>query len=243
MRPDVERGARLEGTPAPGGRRRQADRSRRLIVRGLALGPVLLATLVGRPSVVWSALRQESDGPDDVGPAADEPRSLLEDGRLTVATRRGGSPSLGVAVARVLPLPDREEIADFALLADARFDRADGPAALTARFRYRPEAGGGTGYLFSVDPFAAQVRLARFDEGQQDELVSWRSSPAAGFGHETVQLALRAVGPSIAVALGDTEVIRVTDDRYPSGLVALGAVTWSGPVDASFENVRLTPAS
>ena len=184
---------------------------------------------------------QQSPGPSDDGPPG-ESGTAFADGRYTIATRRGGTPNAGVAVARGLHLPDGDEVADFTLAADVRFERGGGPAAATVRFRYRPEAGGGTGYLLSIDPFAAQVRLAAFDEGRQDNLVPWTTHPAAGAGPGAMHLLLEVSGPTIAVSLDGQEVLRTVDDRFASGLIAVGAVTWSEPVTVTFENVALTVA-
>ena len=182
---------------------------------------------------------EQPPGPSDDGPL-DEDATAFADGRYTLTTRRGGTPELGVAVARGLHLPEAGGLADFTLSADVRFERGGGPAAATVRFRYQPEAGGGSGYLLSIDPFAAQVRLAAFEEGRQEILAPWATHPAAGVGAGTMRLRLEAAGPTIAVSLNGEEVLRTADDRFASGLVAVGAVTWSEPVTVTFENVAIT---
>jgi hypothetical protein len=173
--------------------------------------------------------------------AADRPDA--DSAGYSLATPRGGSPSTGVAVSRGLRMPDGGELGDFTLAADVRFERANGPAAFTARFRYQAEAGGGTGYLLSVDPFASQVRLSAFDSGRRRDLKPWAVHPAAGAGSATMRLVIRAIGPDLAIHLDGQEVVRVADDRYGSGLVALGAVTWSEPIAVTFENILVTTPS
>ena len=162
------------------------------------------------------------------------------EGRYILKTPRGGSPEAGLALARSLRTSPETDLADFALVADVRFEQADGPAAATVRFRYQPEAGGGTGYLLSVDPFNGEVSLSTFDEGQRRLLVPPRMHPLAKVEHGTMRLAIRATGPNLSVSIDGQEVLSLVDDRYNSGLVALGVVTWSGPVMATFDNVLVT---
>ncbi len=113
---------------------------------------------------------------------------------------------------------------------------------VTIRFRYTPEAGGGSGYLLSIDPFAGQVRLVRFEEGRQYALVPWTGHPAAVTAAAPLHVDLTACGSEVAVALNGDEVLRTTDGWFDRGTIALGAVTWSEPVSVTFENVSLTLA-
>jgi hypothetical protein len=166
------------------------------------------------------------------------------EGRYPLRTPRGGSPDAGLAVARGLRTSPETDLTDFALVADIRFDQADGPAAATVRFRYQPEAGGGTGYLLSVDPFSGEVSLSTFDEGQRRLLAPPRMHPLAKVERGSMRLAIRATGPDLSVSIDGQEILSLADDRYTSGQVALGVVTWSGPVTATFDNVLVTvPAS
>ncbi len=174
----------------------------------------------------------------------EQDRTTYTDGRYTVTTRRGGTPDTGVAVARGLHLPESTggTVADFRLTTDVHFDGGGGPAAVTIRFRYTPEAGGGSGYLLSIDPFAGQVRLVRFEEGRQYALVPWTGHPAAATAAAPLHVDLTACGSEVAVALNGDEVLRTTDGWFDRGTIALGAVTWSEPVSVTFENVSLTVA-
>ncbi len=177
---------------------------------------------------------------DDAPGAGGESATTLANGQYTVQTLRGGSPGAGVAVARALTLADGPEVADFTLVADARFEQAEGSVAIQARFRYRPEAGGGSGYIVSYEPFEGRLRLAAFEEGRQQPLTEWVSHPAARSGFDTSRLMVRAVGPTIVVAVNGEELIREEDTRYTSGSVIIGAVTWSAPATATFDNVLVT---
>ena len=162
------------------------------------------------------------------------------EGRYMLRTPRGAPAGAGLTLARGLRTSPETDLADFALVADVRFDEADGPAAATVRFRYQPEAGGGTGYLASVDPFSGEVALETFDEGQRTLLAPPTMHPLAKVQYGALRLAIRAVGPSLTVSIDGQEIVRVTDDRFAGGLVALGVVTWSGPVTATFDNVLVT---
>ena len=162
------------------------------------------------------------------------------EGRYTLPTARGGSPNAGLALARGLRTSPETDLADFALVADVRFDQADGPAAVTVRFRYQPEAGGGTGYLVSVDPFSGEVSLSTFDEGQRRLLAPPTTHPLARVERGTMRLAIRATGPDLSIRIDGQEILSLSDEHYASGLVALGVVTWSGPVTATFDNVLVT---
>ena len=189
-------------------------------------GPVPRAVTLVHPSV-------ESNAP---GGAVE--------GRYTLQTVRGGSPSAGLTLARGLRTSPEIDLADFTLVTDVRFDQADGPAAATVRFRYQPEAGGGTGYLVSVDPFSGEVSFEAFDEAQRRRLAPPTMHPLAKVERGSMRLAIRAVGPTMTVSIDGQEILSVADERFASGLVALGVVTWSGPVTATFENVLVTvPAS
>jgi hypothetical protein len=166
------------------------------------------------------------------------------EGRFAFRTPRGGSPTAGLALARGVRTVPETELADFALVADVRFEQADGPAAATVRFRYQPEAGGGTGYLASVDPFSGEVGLDTFDEGQRTQIVAPTMHPLAKAGTGTLRLSVRANGPRLSIAIDGQDVLSVEDARFERGSIVLGVVTWSGPVAATFDNVLLTvPAS
>jgi hypothetical protein len=91
----------------------------------------------------------------------------LSDERRLIRVPRGGTPAGGVAAGRILGAPPDGIFSNFTLVTDVQFEQVVGPSALTIRFRYEPEAGGGTGYLLSMDPFGGTVSLDSFEEGQR----------------------------------------------------------------------------
>jgi len=194
---------------------------------------VLLLALVA--GACWPADGRAAERDD---PIVDDVAPILDGGRYVLSTQRGGTPSLGVAVARGLALDGSDELADFTLATNVSFERIQGPAAATVRFRYQPEAGGGTGYLVSVDPFGARARLEVFDEGRREPLTPWTILPRTAAA--PMRLALSAIGAEIGVSVDEQEILRVVDDRFRSGRIALGVVTWSEPVTATFDNVAVT---
>ncbi|MFN8635670.1 MAG: hypothetical protein U0893_17620 [Chloroflexota bacterium] len=160
--------------------------------------------------------------------------------RYTARTPRGGTPAGAVAVARALRAPPEGEVGDFTLVADVRFEQIQGPSAFTVRFRYEPEAGGGTGYVLSVDPFGGTATLDSFDEGQRKSIVAHVPLPVVPSPDVANRLMLRATGSSIEVTLDGQPVLEATDGRYPRGLIAIGSVTWSDPVAVTFDHVQVT---
>jgi hypothetical protein len=173
------------------------------------------------------------------------PQALVDgDGAMTgerqvVRTPRGGTPEGGVAVARALRGPPEGEVGDFTLVADVQFEQIVGPSALTIRFRYEPEAGGGTGYVLSIDPFGGTATLDGFDEGQRKAIVGHVPLPVVPDEQGPRRLVLQAVGPKITVSLDGQTVLESSDGRYPRGLVAVGAVTWSDPVAVTFDHIQV----
>ena len=132
---------------------------------------------------------------------------------------------------------------DFVLVADVQFEQIVGPSALTVRFRYEPEAGGGTGYLLSVDPFGGTVSLDSFEEGQRRPIVAHRPLPTMPTSDAPNRLILRAEGSTIAVKLDGEQILEATDARYAHGLIAVGVVTWSEPVAVTFDHLLVTTAA
>ena len=164
--------------------------------------------------------------------------------RQVIRTPRGGTPEGGVALARALGAPPAAEVSDFTLVADVDFGHIVGPSALTVRFRYEPEAGGGSGYLFLLDPFAGEAYLDSFEEGQRHSVVPRTRMPLDMMPSTPRRLVLRASGSEIVATLDGQELLRATDGHYARGLVAVGAVTWSEPVVATFDHLLvLTPGS
>jgi hypothetical protein len=166
--------------------------------------------------------------------------SSVAGGRYRVSGPRGGSPELGVAFERLLSPSAGPGISDFTFVADARFEQPVSDAAITVRFRYTPEAGGGGGYFLAVKPFLGQFRVSTFEEGRREGVVPWTAHPAARGGTEPMRIVIRAVGPTITVHLNGEQVIQIDDDRYTDGLISIGTVTWSEAVTVTFDNVLVT---
>jgi hypothetical protein len=145
-----------------------------------------------------------------------------------------------VAVARALRSPPEGEVDDFTMVADVQFEQILGPSALTVRFRYEPEAGGGTGYLLSVDPFGGTATLDSFDEGQRKPIVGHAPLPVMPTPDGPNRLIVKAEGASIQVTLDGQPVLSATDERFPRGLIVVGAVTWSDPVAVTFDHIQVT---
>jgi len=180
------------------------------------------------------------DAPDQT---STQTATSLVQGKYTVQTRQSGTPEGGVAVARVLILDSEAEADDFTLVADARIERATGSAAIQVRFRYRPEAGGGTGYILTVEPFEGRARLIDFDEGRQQPITGWVARPSLQANFDTFRLMIHAVGPLIVVRVNSEELFQIEDARYAAGVLTVGVVTFSAPVAASFDNVIVTAPS
>jgi len=180
---------------------------------------------VGRP--VWPPLLSQSDGP-------------LTGERQVVRTPRGGTPQAGVAVARALGSPPDGMVSDFTFVSDVEFEQIVGPSALTVRFRYEPEAGGGTGYVMSLDPFGGVVSLDSFEEGQRRPIVTHRPLPMMPTSDQPNRLILKANGPNITATLDGQPILEATDSRFQHGLIAVGVVTWSDPVAVTFDHVQVT---
>jgi hypothetical protein len=166
--------------------------------------------------------------------------AALDDERRVIRVPRSGTPAAGVAAGRILSAPPDGIFGDFTLVADVTFEQIAGPAALQVRFRYEPEAGGGTGYLFSLDPFAGTATLEVFEEGQRDAIVANVPLPMMPTTDHPQRLVLSAAGPSIVVTLDGQPVIEASDGRYERGLIAIGAVTWSEPVGVLFDHVQVS---
>jgi hypothetical protein len=159
--------------------------------------------------------------------------------RQVLRTPRGGTPEGGVAVARALRGPPEGEVGDFTLVSDVQFEQIVGPSALTIRFRYEPEAGGGTGYVLSLDPFGGTAALDAFDEGQRKTIVGHVPLPVVPDEQGPRRLILQAIGPKLKVTLDGQPVLEATDERYPRGLIAVGVVTWSDPVAVTFDHIQI----
>ncbi len=84
------------------------------------------------------------------------------------------------------------------------------------------------------------MTLEAFDEGQRRLLVPPTMHPLAKVEHGSMRLGIRAVGPTLSISIEGQEILSVADERFGSGLVVLGVVTWSGPVTATFDNVLVT---
>jgi hypothetical protein len=164
----------------------------------------------------------------------------LVNGQFITQLNRGGTPEIPQIHERRLNLANRSAVGDFVLAVDARLQRATGSAAVRIRFRYQPEAGGGTGYVISLEPFDGRVRLETFDEGQRVPLTNWITHPAARSNFDTARLIVQALGESISVSVNGEQLIQVEDARFPNGYLTIGAATWSEPITATFDNVLVT---
>lgn len=186
---------------------------------------VTYATAAAQP--IWPAIFKTGDGP-------------FGNERQVVRVPRGGTPAAGVAASRILSAPPDGIFADFTMVADVRFEKIVGPSALTVRFRYEPEAGGGTGYILSVDPFGGTVTLDGFEEGQRRSIVGHAPLAILPTSEGANRLVLTADGPAIRATLDGRTIVEASDGRFSQGLVAVGAVTWSDPVAVTFEHIQVT---
>jgi hypothetical protein len=168
------------------------------------------------------------------------PGDALTGERMVVRTPRGGTPSAGLAIAQALGTPPDGAVGDFMLVAEVQFEKIVGASAMTVRFRYEPEAGGGTGYFMALDPVAGTATLDSFDEGQRTPIVSGVSLAVVPTSDAPSRLVLQANGPAITVTLDGQPVLDVADGRYSRGLIAVGAVTWSEPVAVLFDHIQVT---
>lgn len=166
--------------------------------------------------------------------------SPLNGERQTLRTPRGGTPEGAVAVARSLGAPPEAVVDDFTLATDVQFDQIGGPVALSVRFRYEPEAGGGTGYVLEIDPYAGTATLESFDAGQRRPIASRVKLPLELSTDSPARLIVKANGPSISVSLDGQSVVVVSDERFARGLIVVGAVTWSDPVGVTFDHTQVT---
>jgi hypothetical protein len=176
-------------------------------------------------------------------PGLATPDAALTGERQVLRTPRGGTPQGGVAVARALRAPPQGDVGDFELVADVQFEQIVGPSAFTVRFRYEPEAGGGTGYILEVDPFGGTALLDGFDSGERKSVVAKVPLPVVPTEDAPNRLVLQATGPNIQVSLDGQPVLEATDNRYPRGLVVVGAVTWSDPVAVTFDHLQVTASA
>ena len=183
----------------------------------------------GKPAVqaAWPSALASGEGP-------------IVGERQVIRVPRGGTPAAGVAASRILGIPPDGVFSDFTLVADVQFEKIVGPSALTVRFRYEPEAGGGTGYVLSVDPFAGTASLDTFEEGQRHTLVNDAPLGMMPTSDAPSRLVLTANGPAIRVTLDGQTIVEVRDGRFGRGLVAVGAVTWSDPVSVTFDHIQVT---
>ena len=188
-------------------------------------GGVIYPTPPAQP--VWPAIFKTGDGP-----VANE--------RQVIRVPRGGTPAGGVAASRILGVPPDAVFSDFTMVADVQFEKIVGPSALTVRFRYEPEAGGGTGYLLELDPFGGTVTLDAFEEGQRRSIVKDLPSPVLPSSDGPNRLVLAADGPTIRASLDGQTILEASDSRFSMGLIAVGAVTWSDPVAVTFDHIQVT---
>jgi hypothetical protein len=164
----------------------------------------------------------------------------LRDERQVVRTPREGTPATPSVHGRALGAPPDGMLSDFTFVADVQFEHVVGPSALTVRFRYEPEAGGGSGYLFQLDPFGGTVSLDTFEEGQRQTIVSDQPLAIVPTADGPNRLILTADGPSLRATLDGQQILEASDGRFTRGLVVVGAVTWSDPVAVTFDHIQVT---
>jgi hypothetical protein len=123
------------------------------------------------------------------------------------------------------------------------------PGDFEARLRSRTEPGGGesyglafrrqgaNAYLARVDTRNNNVRLYRHEQGTPTLIAARDLGVSVGQWHE---LAIRAAGPRLAVALDGEPLLRVTDSALAEGEVALWAETQTR---VCFAGLWLAPAS
>jgi hypothetical protein len=205
-----------------------------VIVKGLPGGDTVtyrlsakLASASDPPAALWPTTLATGDGP-------------LTGERQMLRTPRGGSPEGGVAVARALRAPPEGVVDDFTMVTDVQFDQIVGPSALSIRFRYEPEAGGGTGYVLEIDPFAGTASLDSFDEGQRRPIANKVALPVVPGADGPSRLVLQATGPSITLSVDGQSALDITDDRFARGLIVVGVVTWTDPVAVTFDHIQVT---
>jgi hypothetical protein len=186
-----------------------------------------LAYATDSPKPFWPVAFVSGDGP-------------LSGERQMLRTPRGGTPGGAVAVARSLGAPPDAVVDDFTLVSDVQFEQFGGPVAMSVRFRYEPEAGGGTGYVLVIDPFAGTASLESFDEGQRRPIVNRARLPVELSAETPARLLVKTSGPSIIVSLDGQTVLDVSDERFQRGLIVVGAVTWSDPVAVTFDHIQVT---
>src|SRR4051812_7928547 len=171
-------------------------------------------------------------------PAVEGATGSLASERRNVRTLRGavtGGP--GVGRESLLGAPPATIVGDFTLVADVEFEQIVGASALTVRFRFEPEAGGGSGYFLSLDPVAGEATLDSFEEGRSQTLVAHARLPVELGAGSPRRLIVRANGQEISTTLDGQAVLTASDGRYPRGLIAVGAVTWSDPAAVIFDHL------
>jgi hypothetical protein len=164
----------------------------------------------------------------------------LRDERQVVRTPRVGTPTTPSVHGRALGAPPDGMLTDFTFVADVQFDRLVSPSAITVRFRYEPEAGGGTGYILILDPFGGTASLDAFEEGQRQSIVADQPLPVMPTARTANRLVLTTSGPEIRATLDGQPLVESTDDRFGRGLIVVGASTWSDPVEVTFDHIQVT---
>jgi hypothetical protein len=183
------------------------------------------------PTVVWPTTVQN-------------PSSTFSPEKRTVLTARGAVPGgPGLGRESVLGKPPDTAVGDFTLVADVHFEQIVGPSAITVRFRFEPEAGGGSGYFLALDPVAGEASLDSFEEGRRRTLIPHAPLPVELQAGSPRRLVLRAVGSEFTATLDGQPVLTATDSRYPRGLIAVGTFTWSEPTAVIFDHLLITKPS
>lgn len=164
----------------------------------------------------------------------------LRDERQVVRTPRVGTPTTPSVHGRALGAPPDGMLTDFTFVSDVQFEQILGPSAFIVRFRYEPEAGGGSGYLLQVNPVAGTVSLDFFEEGQRHALVGDLPLPIAPSSESPNRLVLTAIGPSIRATLDGQTILETSDGRFSRGLIVVGVISWTDPVAVTFDRIQVT---
>lgn len=163
--------------------------------------------------------------------AAAELETRLEDGEYVVALRESGELEAGVSAS----VTNGRALRDFALSVDARLASADGPAGYAIHSR----RSGDDRYTLLIDAARGLIAAYRLRDGSRRWLLEWAPLP----GHRAPELpnrfVLRLVGRTVAAWVNGFPLFETEDDGPVEGAVWLSAVSWGGPVEARFANLRV----
>ena len=130
-----------------------------------------------------------------------------------------------------------DAFSDFTLEADARL--AGGPVngSYGLLFRYRDS----NNYYYFVVNGEGWYQVAKVQNGAVSEMVEWTFSPAIRTGNTPNHLQVVGFGSEMSFHVNEQHLATIQDDTFERGNIGVIAVTatGSGPVKASFDNLRL----